>query len=166
MSPIEQVFLADYNGKLLYNFSPLNERISNHFDIESISPLLSEEILTYSLSIPTENKYDKIKNIGKLPLRKLLSKHNMDKFIPHEKLGFNVNTLNLWKSVGKSLCQEYLVDSQAAKDGWINKDWINRYVRQDDLDVRYVNKFLGLLAFEVWYRLFITKQMSANTTLN
>ena len=166
LSPIEQVFLADYNGKLLYNFSPLNERISNHFDIESISPLLSEEILSYSLSIPTENKYDKIKNIGKLPLRKLLSKHNMDKFIPHEKLGFNVNTLNLWKSVGKSLCQEYLVDSQAAKDGWINKDWINRYVRQDDLDVRYVNKFLGLLAFEVWYRLFITKEMSANTTLN
>ena len=166
LSPIEQVFLADYNGKLLYNFSPLNERISNHFDIESISPLLSEEILTYSLSIPMENKYDKIKNIGKLPLRKLLSKYNMDKFIPHEKLGFNVNTLNLWKSVGKSLCQEYLVDSQAAKDGWINKDWINRYVRQDDLDVRYVNKFLGLLAFEVWYRLFITKEMSANTTLN
>ena len=166
LSPIEQVFLADYNGKLLYNFSPLNERISNHFDIESISPLLSEEILSYSLSIPTENKYDKIKNIGKLPLRKLLSKHNMDKFIPHEKLGFNVNTLNLWKSVGKSLCKEYLVDSQAAKDGWINKDWINRYIRQDDLDVRYVNKFLGLLAFEVWYRLFITKEMSANTTLN
>ena len=166
LSPIEQVFLADYNGKLLYNFSPLNERISNHFDIESISPLLSEEILSYSLSIPMENKYDKIKNIGKLPLRKLLSKHNMDKFIPHEKLGFNVNTLNLWKSVGKSLCKEYLVDSQAAKDGWINKDWINRYIRQDDLDVRYVNKFLGLLAFEVWYRLFITKEMSANTTLN
>jgi len=166
LSPIEQVFLADYNGKLLYNFSPLNERISNHFDIESISPLLSEEILSYSLSIPTENKYDKIKNIGKLPLRKLLSKYNMDKFIPHEKLGFNVNTLNLWKSVGKSLCKEYLVDSQAAKDGWINKDWINRYVHQDDLDVRYVNKFLGLLAFEIWYRLFITKNMSANTTLN
>ena len=58
------------------------------------------------------------------------------------------------------------MDSQAAKDGWINKDWINRYIRQDDLDVRYVNKFLGLLAFEVWYRLFITKEISANTTLN
>ena len=166
LSPIEQVFLADYNGKLLYNFSPLNERISNHFDIQSVSPLLSEEILSYSLSMPTENKYDKIKNIGKLPLRKLLSKYDMDKFIPHEKLGFNVNTINLWKSVGKSLCQEYLVDSQAVKDGWINKDWINRYVHQDDLDVRYVNKFLGLLAFEIWYRLFITKNMSANTTLN
>ena len=166
LSPIQQVFLADYNGKLLYNFSPLNERISNHFDVQSISPLLSEEILSYSLSLPTESKYDKIKNIGKLPLRKLLSKYSMEKFIPDEKLGFNVNTINLWKSVGKSLCQEYLVDSEAVKDGWINKDWINKYVYQDDLDVRYVNKFLGLLAFEIWYRLFVTKNMSANSTLN
>ena len=166
LSTIQQVFLADYNGKLLYNFSPLNERISNHFDVQSISPLLSEEILSYSLSLPTESKYDKIKNIGKLPLRKLLSKYSMEKFIPDEKLGFNVNTINLWKSVGKSLCQEYLVDSEAVKDGWINKDWINKYVYQDDLDVRYVNKFLGLLAFEIWYRLFVTKNMSANSTLN
>mgnify|MGYP003309653674 FL=1 len=160
------MFLADYNGKLLYNFNPLNERISNHFDIESISPLLSEEILSYSLSIPTENKYDKIKNIGKLPLRKLLSKYNMDKFIPHEKLGFNVNTLNLWKSFGQDLCKEYLIDSEVVKNEWINKDWISKYIHKDDLDVRYVNKFLGLLAFEVWYRLFVTKDMSANTTLN
>ena len=166
LSSIEQVFLADYNGKLLYNFSPLNERISNYFGMKSISPLLSEEMISYSLSISAENKYDKTKDIGKLSLRKLLSKYEMDKFIPAEKLGFNVNTLNLWKSFGKSLCQEYLMDSQAVRDGWINKDWISKHIRKDDLDVRYVNKFLGLLAFEVWYRLFITKDMSANTTLN
>ena len=166
LSSIEQVFLADYNGKLLYNFSPLNERISNYFGMKSISPLLSEEMISYSLSISAENKYDKTKDIGKLSLRKLLSKYEMDKFIPAEKLGFNINTLNLWKSFGKSLCQEYLMDSQAVRDGWINKDWISKHIRKDDLDVRYVNKFLGLLAFEVWYRLFITKDMSANTTLN
>ena len=166
LSSIEQVFLADFNGKLLYNFSPLNERISNYFGMKSISPLLSEEMISYSLSISAENKYDKTKDIGKLSLRKLLSKYEMDKFIPAEKLGFNVNTLNLWKSFGKSLCQEYLMDSQAVRGGWINKDWISKHIRKDDLDVRYVNKFLGLLAFEVWYRLFITKDMSANTTLN
>jgi|TARA_B100001750_G_scaffold233205_1_gene233141 asparagine synthase (glutamine-hydrolysing) len=166
LSPIEQVFLADYNGKLLYNFNPLNERISNHFGIQSVSPLLSEEMISYSLSIPTGSKYDKAKDDGKLALRKLLSKYNMDKFIPSEKLGFNVDPINLWQSSGKDLCQEYLTDSQAVKDGWINKDWISKYICKDDLDVRYVNKFLGLLAFEVWYRLFITKDMSVNTTLN
>ena len=166
LSAIEQVFLADYNGKLLYNFNPINTRILNQFDMKSISPLLSEEMISYALGIPLQHKYDKTKNVGKLSLRKLLSKYNMDKLITSEKLGFNVNTLNLWKSYGQSLCQEYLIDSEVAKDGWINKDWISKYIHKDDLDVRYVNKFLGLLAFEVWYRLFVTKDMSANTTLN
>ena len=166
LSPIEQVFLADYNGKLLYNFNPINTRMLNHFDMKSISPLLSEGMISYALGIPLQHKYDKTKNIGKLSLRKLLSKYNMDNLISNEKLGFNVNTLNLWKSYGQSLCQKYLIDSEVAKDGWINKDWISKYIHKDDLDVRYVNKFLGLLAFEVWYRLFVTKDMSANTTLN
>ena len=166
LSPIEQVFLADYNGKLLYNFDPMNARILNHFGMKPITPLLSKEMISYALGIPFQHKYDKTKDVGKLALRKLLLKYNMDKFIPNEKLGFNVNTLNLWKSFGKSLCQEYLTDSQVVRDGWINKDWISKYVCKDDLDVRYVNKFLGLLAFEIWYRLFVTKDMSANTTLN
>jgi len=166
LSPIEQVFLADYNGKLLYNFDPINTRILNHFGVKPISPLLSKEMISYALSIPLQHKYDKTKDIGKLALRKLLSNYNIDKLITNEKLGFNVNTLNLWKSFGKSLCQEYLTDSQVARDGWINKDWINKYISKSDLNVRYVNKFLGLLAFEIWYRLFVTKDMSANTTLN
>ena len=166
LSTIEQVFLADYNGKLLYNFNPINTKILNYFDAESISPLLSEDMISYALGIPFQYKYDKTKDIGKLSLRKLLSKYHIDKLVPNEKLGFNVNTLNLWKSFGQSICQEYLMDSEITKDGWINKDWISKYIHKTDLDVRYVNKFFGLLAFEVWYRLFVTKDMSANTTLN
>ena len=166
LSPIEQVFLADYNGKLLYNFNPINTKILNHFGVEPISPLLSEYMISYALGIPFQYKYDKTKDIGKLALRKLLSKYHVDKLIPNEKLGFNVNTLNLWKSFGRSLCQEYLMDSQITKNGWINKEWISKYINRTDLDVRYVNKFFGLLAFEIWYRLFVTKDMSANTTLN
>ena len=166
LSTIEQVFLADYNGKLLHNFNPINTKILNYFDAESISPLLSEDMISYALGIPFQYKYDKTKDIGKLSLRKLLSKYNIDKLVPNEKLGFNVNTLNLWKSFGQSICQEYLMDSEITKDGWINKDWISKYIHKTDLDVRYVNKFFGLLAFEVWYRLFVTKDMSANTTLN
>jgi len=166
LSPIEQVFLADYNGKLLYNFNPINTRMLNHFDMKSISPLLSEGMISYALGIPLQHKYDKTKNIGKLALRKLLSKYNMDNLISNEKLGFNVNTLNLWKSFGQSLCQEYLIDSQIVNYGWINKDWIGKYIHKADLDVRYVNKFLGLLAFEIWYRIFVTKEMNPNTRLN
>ena len=35
-----------------------------------------------------------------------------------------------------------------------------------ELDVRYVNKFLGLLAAEIWCRLFITNEIKSDATLN
>ena len=46
------------------------------------------------------------------------------------------------------------------------ENWISKYIDQNDLDVRYINKFFGLLAFEIWYRLFITKEMKSDTILN
>ena len=163
---LDQVFLADYNGKLLYNFSPVNTRILNHFLVEGISPLLSDLIIGTATRIPNVKKYDQNKNLGKLPLRELLKKYNAISFVPDQKLGFNVDTKNLWELYGKSICTEYLLDSSIVSDGWINKKWITSHINRSDLDVRYINKFLGLLAFEIWYRLFVTRDMNANTRLN
>jgi asparagine synthase (glutamine-hydrolysing) len=165
LSPLDQVFLADYNGKLLYNFSPLNTMIQNHFGITSITPLLSAELISYATHMPNNLKYDAERNIGKILLRKILAKYEIDSLIPQEKYGFNVSTPNLWKSYGQKLCKCYLLDSRVVRDGWIRLDWIKRYINKDDLDVRYVNKLLGLLAFEIWYRLFVTKEMKADMKL-
>ena len=163
---LEQVFLADYNGKLLYNFNPVNTQILNHFGVEGISPLLSDNIISFATHIPNIQKYDQVKNLGKLPLQELLKRYNAISFVSDQKLGFNVNTKNLWDSYGKSICTEYLLDSSIVSDGWINKKWITNYINRNNLDVRYINKFLGLLAFEIWYRLFVTRDMDANTSLN
>ena len=166
LSRLEQVFLADYNGKLLYNFNPINSRIVKNFKINVVTPLLNKELISYGLKIPTKFKYNESKNIGKLPLRELLVKHKTDKLISKEKLGFNVNTINLWNLHGHKLCKEFLIESRIAKEGWINDEWIKKYIDQNDLNFNYVNKFMGLLAFEIWYRLFITKEMSSNEKLN
>ena len=34
---LDQVLLADYNGKLLYNFNPINSRIAKNFDMNILS---------------------------------------------------------------------------------------------------------------------------------
>lgn len=162
---LNQVFLADYNGKLLYNFSIVNIRLDHHFRLNAISPLISEEMISFATHLPYNAKYDQKNNIGKLPLRNILSKYGADSLITEEKLGFNVNTLNLWNSYGKKLCKQYLLDSNIVKDGWINKNWIEKYIDEDDLDIKIVNKFLGLLALEIWYRLFITKEIDPDTKL-
>jgi asparagine synthase (glutamine-hydrolysing) len=166
LSRLEQVYLADYNGKLLYNFNPINTRIIDYFEMNLLTPLLNKELVAITSHIPTKYKYDVDNEIGKLPLRAILEKNNVASLVTKEKLGFNVNTINLWKLHGHDLCKEFLGDSRVVKDGWINNDWIQKHIDNPDLGVKYVNKFLGILAFEIWYRLFITKEMSSNTTLD
>jgi len=162
---INQVCLADYNGKLLYNFSPINSRIINGFDMNLLTPLLSEELLSIAPHIPIKQRYDEENNIGKLPLRKLIEKHNVSSLISTEKLGFNVNTLNLWKSHGHDLCKEFFDNSRLVEANLINKEWITKHIDDLDINIKYVNKFLGLLACEIWYRIFFTKEMNENNKL-
>ena len=166
LSLIDQVFLADYNGKLLYNFSLVNKRINDNFKLTGITPLLSRELISYTMGVSSKYKYDKRNNLGKLLLRKILAKHNLDSLVSNQKLGFSVNTTNLWSSYGKKIFQYYFSNARTVRDGWINQDWIDKHVQSKNPDVRYVNKFLGLLAFEIWYRLFITKEIKSNTLLD
>ena len=166
LSRLEQVFLADYNGKLLYNFNPINSRIIKGFDMELLTPILNDELISSAPHMKKSSKYDEINDVGKLPLREILEKNGHDSLVGKQKLGFNVNTINLWKNHGHALCKEFLNDSRVIKDGWINNDWIQKYIDSSKLDVKYVNKFFGILAFEVWYRIFVTKEMNSNTTLD
>ena len=166
LSLMNQVFLADYNGKLLYNFSNISNKINDFFNLKAISPILEPELISYASHLPPEIKYDPQNNMGKIPLRELLVKYQCDSLVSKEKLGFSVNTINLWNSIGKELCDQYLDDARIVKDGWINKEWISSHINQSDLDVRNVNKFFGLLALEIWYRIFITKEMNPKTKLS
>lgn len=166
MNRLDQVLLADYNGKLLYNFSLVNNSLQEYFNLKSISPFLSEDIISYFLPVQNNFKYNQNSNIGKLLLRKLLVKYDADTLVNNQKLGFNVNTQNLWNRYGKKLCEHYLVGGNIIENNIINLDWIESYIGKEDLEIKYVNKFLGLLAVEIWYRLFITKEMNSDTLLS
>ena len=166
LSRLEQVFLADYNGKLLYNFNPINSRIIKESKMELLTPLLNNELISSAPHMKKLSKYDEVNDIGKLPLRKILEKNGHDSLVGKQKLGFNVNTINLWKKHGHDLCVKILNDSRVVKDGWINNNWIEKHIDSPELNVKYVNKFFGILAFEVWYRIFVTKEMNSNTTLD
>ena len=167
LSPINQIFLADMNGKLLFNWIPMNTSFFEYFDVKSLTPLLSKNLTSFATHLDYNVKYNRDKNLGKIPLREILVKHVDPNFVTPKKQGFSVNTVNLWKSQGKKLCDYYLSDARIVKDKWISEDWIKSHFNKldENPDVRYVNKFLGLLAFEVWYRIFVTNEMSPETKL-
>ena len=168
LSPLDQIFLADINGKLLYNWIPLNTSFHNFFNIKPITPILSKELMKYAPHLKNSIKYNRNKNIGKVPLREILSQHISTDMITPNKQGFSVNTINLWNSHGEKICKYYLDNARIVSDKWISQNWIKKHLKRLDEkpDVRYVNKFLGLLAFEIWYRIFVTKEMNPETKLS
>ena len=162
---LEKIFLADYNGKLLYNFNPINSIFHNYFKMKSISPLLDKEIIQYATHLDSKMKYDVNKKLGKIPLRKILADNLDFDLINPIKQGFSINTINLWKDYGFNLCEKYVLNGSISKNGWINEKWILKYLKENLEDVRYINKFLGLLALEIWNRIFVTKEMNSDTKL-
>ena len=162
---LTQVFLADYNGKLRYNFSYVNNSINRYFNLKSISPLLSNNLITSLSHVDSQYKYDKLQNNGKIILRELLDNFGISHLISKNKLGFSVDTTNLWKNFGKNIFEYYLENGRIIKNNLISQEWISKYSNRTDLDIRIINKLLGILALEIWYRIFITKEMNSNSKL-
>ena len=165
LSLLNQVYLADFHGKLLFNMIPLYRKFHDHFNIKYVAPMLSHKLISLSAQLPDNLKYDNDKKLGKILLRKLLQKYKIDTLVTKKKQGFSINTQNLWKKYGQKICMYFLDESRIIRDGWINSEWVSKYIDNKDLEVRYVNKFLGLLAFEIWYRMFITKEMNDDEKL-
>ena len=162
---LTQVFLADYNGKLIHNMQPLYKSIHDYFSIRNITPIQNEELIQFSCRLGNDQKYDFKSNLGKIILVNLLEKYNLKHLTSIQKQGFSVNTFNLWNRYGKEIFLHYFDKSRLVEDKIINSDWIDKHISKNDLDTRYINKFLGILALEIWYRLLITKEMNENEKL-
>ena len=162
---LTQVFLADYNGKLIHNMQPLYKSIHDYFSIRNITPIQNEELIQFSCILRNDQKYDFKSNRGKIILVNLLEKYNLKYLTSIQKQGFSVNTFNLWNRYGKEIFLHYFDKSRLVEDKIINSDWIDKHISKNDLDTRYINKFLGILALEIWYRLLVTKEMNENEKL-
>lgn len=160
LEPLDQVFLADYNGKLLYDWIPANIAFAKALDARITSLFLSRKMTRFATHLPWQTKYCQGTATGKLPLRSILKKQGL----PSEpiKKGFSVDTVALWDRSAREITARYVnSDSEVVKAGIISGAWVEKtHARLKDApDFRYVNKMLGILALEVWWRLFVSKSM-------
>ena len=165
LTNLNQVLLADYNGKLLHNMKPLYSLIHQHFGITNITPIQNNETIRFSCELAASKKYLFSSNTGKIPLVDLIVKYGLKNLISQKKQGFSVNTLNMWNSYAQKIFLYYFDNSRLIEDKILNPNWIKKYSQKNDLDVRYVNKLLGILALEIWYRIFTTKDLNVNEKL-
>lgn len=166
LDSLEQVLLADYHGKLMYDFIPTNKKYCKHFRLNGISPFLLNEIIDLSIRIPASLKYDFANNIGKIQLREI-TKRNITYSIDDQKIGFGFDLTKFWFRVGKEIVISNLDKGRIFEDKIINREWYMKSLVRigENKDPRYITKMLQLLSLEIWYKLFVTFEISANSSL-
>ncbi|HEY7079103.1 MAG TPA: asparagine synthase C-terminal domain-containing protein [Nitrososphaeraceae archaeon] len=164
---LDQILCADYNGKLLHDFVPTNERYFKYFEIKGEAPLLDDEVVRISLMIPPALKYDFTNNVGKIPLRTILKRNSTYKFIESEKIGYGMDLNALWSKEGREIIISNMENGRIFKDGIINHAWYCSALSRVDKtgDQRYISKLLQLLSLEIWYKLFITRELKGTESL-
>ena len=166
LDPLDQVFLADYNGKLIYDFVPTNYKLFNYLGVTGISPILDNKIIDMSLRIPPLVKFNKESNMGKIPLREILS--GLDsKNVSDAKIGFGMDLKKLWTSSAKEIVISTLSNASVFRDKIISSDFYDRSIKriEETGDLRYISKMLQLLSLEIWYKMFITFELSPKSSL-
>jgi asparagine synthase (glutamine-hydrolysing) len=148
LSPISQCFMADYNGKLLYDYAPTNEAIYQHFGITAATPLLHSGVSFIGNHLPIKEKFQL--GYGKPILRRILSKYWVSEQIWRKpKLGFGVDPSYIVKSASRYL-QKALTDPAVCEDGLINAAWLAKAWKRAE-DSRVAHKILSIYALEMWY---------------
>jgi asparagine synthase (glutamine-hydrolysing) len=166
LDPLDQVFLADYNGKLIYDFVPTNYKFFNYLGVTGISPILDNKIIDMSLRIPPSVKFNMESNMGKLPLREILS--GLDsKNVSDTKIGFGMDLKKLWRNSAKEIVISTLSNASVFRDKIISSEFYDRSIRriEETGDLRYISKMLQLLSLEIWYKMFITFDLSPKSSL-
>ncbi len=172
LHPLNQVFLADFNGKLLHDWIPSNLEFGKYLELNINSLFLNPEMISLSTRLHWGVKYDYEKDIGKLPLLSILINYLGFNNFHNVKKGFSLNLINLWKNYGKEIVLHYLhKDSDVVKNNIINIEWIDKAIRlvDESLDynmrIRYISKLLSVLSLEIWHQLFVSAKLKPSSKL-
>ena len=162
--PLKQVFLADFNGKLMCDFIPTAKSISNYYNIQNFSPFLNSDVIRFGFSLPLTQKYLSNTGQGKIVLRRIAKRYE----IPHieSKQGFSPSLLNDWNKNGKKLFDSLVMNDKANifKQKLIDYNWVVSSFEKlsQDGDIRYLNRLISILSLEIWYKMIILKEFNQN----
>ena len=165
LSYMNQIFLADFNFKLRFDFNFVDTVFANKEKIKIYSPFLKPNIIKFATHIP--HKYKLGKDTSKMILRDILKKNGAPKKIyEKQKQGWGMRPTTIWKGGLSDRCERFLLNGTLVRDGWINKNWL-RYAYEfiekrknsnPEITFPYINKLWDMLSFEIFYLQRVLKE--------
>ena len=163
LDSLNQVMLADHNGKLSLDFIPTGKAIFQHYGIHGVPIFLNSDLISFAQKLPLIQKYDEHNFKGKLILRKIALRLGINHI--EEKKGFSPSLLIDWENHGKEICQSILLNrkSHIYQKKLINFIWVlDAFEKvESDGDIRYLNRLISIFALEIWIKLFVTNELKS-----
>jgi len=117
---VEQIFMADYNGKCVHNFIPLSD-LYRICGIEPVYPWLSNAFIDFSLSIPSQLKYDPQTGNTKILFRKAFDDLLPRRTLLKRKQGFGPDLESVWHRELREAAEETIPNGYMTSSGYLNR---------------------------------------------
>jgi asparagine synthetase B (glutamine-hydrolysing) len=162
---LNQIFLADFNFKLRFDFNYVDTVLAKAEGVKIYSPFLMPNMIKFATHVPY--KYKLGNGISKMILRDVLKRAGApEKIYKKPKQGWGMRPTTVWKRGLREKCKEFVLDGNLVRDGWINKNWVNekfsfiedKIKLQPESTYAYINKMWDILGFEIFYIQRIIKE--------
>lgn len=147
---INWLCFAGYKQSIIERFLFRSDRLGMANSIEARSPFLSDEMVEFALSVPSEWKVRQ--GINKYIFKKSLERVLPNEILYRKKMGFNL-PIREWAS--ETICEFLLteIDSFSKETGWVNSAAVKNQVEQLKRGNNQVVNNLWTLYFLInWYK--------------
>jgi asparagine synthase (glutamine-hydrolysing) len=152
---LENILRLDYQIKMKDDFIFIDESMAMANSLEGRIPFLDKEVVDLSFRMPFEMKYKN--GIGKYVLKKLAQNYLPKEVLHKPKKGFGSNVFVTFNEELKDICSKAFDSGNIVKEGFIKKEYLESILKrpsQEEL-IKHYAVMWSLLAFEVWYNIYI-----------
>jgi len=158
---MEQVLVADFNAKMIYDFLPVDDATSMAHSVETRVPFLDNELVDFAFRIPFSEKFKDGK--GKHIFRKAVATILPARALEKKKQGFGPNPYEVYRRELRKYAEEYVASGLAVKKGFVNGDWVRDLLQRGASPEALAdyNKLWDCLALEVFLRIYFDEELIA-----
>ena len=155
LSFVDQILLADFKVKMADDFLFVDDAMSMAHSVEGRYPFLDRELVEFAFTIPNEFKFHH--NEGKYILRRAMEGILPKRVLEKAKQGFGSNVGIRFSRELYELAKQLLPEGYTVKEGFIRREYIEDVLsyRASMSLVKHYTLIWNLIAFEIWYRIFI-----------
>ena len=158
MTPLDQVYLAEFGSKMVNDYLLVEDRMSMSHSLEERVPFLDLDLVQLGFSIPAKMKMTGGQTKGLL--RKAMAPYLPEQILNKKKWGFTFNPYLQFQKDLKSTAERILTKARIERDNIFNYSYIRSILDANPHPrLRWHYNFIWLLVgYYIWQEIFIGAQ--------